>query len=339
MNSCAGPKGAILVMTTWILAILAVLALGLGFRLSIEARLCRYNADGLKALYLAKAGLCKTEAMLSRKSLADIHPDSKRECGYKLSDGGGTSLESPKDIFVDVPLGEGSFTVGGLNGPGPSDEESRLNVNVVDEATLVRLLDNCVPEGAAETFSSEAKRQIAASIVAWRKDGPNASEDNYYASLPHPYERKKAEFSAIEELLLVRGMTPALFRLIEAYVTLYGDKLNINTASEKVFLAAGLTPNLVAQILAYRRGPDGIEGTPDDQVFSDENIELALSGAVSTEENALLGAFKSLFITRSRYFRIESTGKVTKSKIRKQIVCVVRKEEGKWPTLLSYREY
>jgi len=41
------------------MAILSILAIGIGYRVSIEGRLARYNIDRIKALYLAKAGLVR----------------------------------------------------------------------------------------------------------------------------------------------------------------------------------------------------------------------------------------------------------------------------------------
>ena len=44
-------------ISLWILAILTILAVGIGHRVSMGLRLARYQKDKLKGLYLAKAGL------------------------------------------------------------------------------------------------------------------------------------------------------------------------------------------------------------------------------------------------------------------------------------------
>ena len=59
-------KGSILITTLWIMAILALLAMGIGFRASLEVRLSKYNMDKLQARYLAKAGIEKAKEYLSQ---------------------------------------------------------------------------------------------------------------------------------------------------------------------------------------------------------------------------------------------------------------------------------
>src|SRR5262249_55773334 len=67
--------------------------------------------------------------------------------------------------------------------------------------------------------------QIADAILDWidPDDDPReqGAERDYYASLPHPYAPRNGPLASIDELLLVRGVTPAL---------LYGADLNRNFA-------------------------------------------------------------------------------------------------------------
>jgi general secretion pathway protein K len=325
-------RGAILVVSLWILAILSILALGIGLRISIQARLCQYHMDRMRALYLARAGVHKAEELLSKKGASFPAPDSLRQCGFVLGDETDPN-NTTEAIFQGVKLGEGAFTVGSAGAPGISDEERRLNINTADKVSLTILLNNLTGQAQVESAKT-TNEDTAAAIVAWRTADENTTEDDYYKSLPHPYERKKSEFTSTEELLLVRGMTPRVYRLIQDYVTVYGDMTNINTVSDKVLLALGLSPVIVDQIVKYRNGPDGLAGTKDDQVFSASNMEM-LNGLLSQDPSGL----KYSFVTQSQYFRIESWGMVERSKIKKRIVCIVKKEEGKWPILKSYREF
>ena len=75
-------SGTILITTLWILTILSILAVGIGFRVSIEARLSKYTMDNLKAEYHAKAGSVKAQAMLSKDSMPNY--DTIRECGITV---------------------------------------------------------------------------------------------------------------------------------------------------------------------------------------------------------------------------------------------------------------
>ncbi len=77
--------------------------------------------------------------------------------------------------------------------------------------------------------------EILESIVDWvdpdNEPSDNGAEDSYYLSLADPYMPANAPFRSIEELQLVRGVTPELMRAIKGYITVFRDKqpLNVNT--------------------------------------------------------------------------------------------------------------
>lgn len=314
-------KGTILIVSLWILAILSILAIGIGFRAAIEVRLSKYHMDKLKGLYLAKAGIFKTQEILSWDS-SDY--DTIRECGMTIPVG-----KESEDIFKGR-LGDGSFAISydeeGKNLPGMIDEERKINVNTVSSNVLKNLLVN---EG------------IAASIINWRSlkgslPMQNGTPDSYYETLPAPYKCKHAPFSCIEELMLIKDFTPEVFESIKDYVTIYGDgKININTTTRRVMLALGLSEEIVATIIMFRNGQDKIPGTKDDNVFSDIAAQTRGWNIANDNDIPILGD-TNLFTTKSNYFTIESKGMADRSKITSKIVCVVKRGDKK---LQSYREY
>ena len=160
--------------------------------------------------------------------------------------------------------------------------------------------------------------------------------DDDYKSLTPPYKCKHADFSVIEELMLVKGMTPELFESIKDYVTVYGDdtklSININTATRRVMLACGLGENLVASIMNVRNGEDKIAGTKDDGLVQNITPETTGTWDITTDERNALNNFT----TKSNYFRIESKGMVDSSRITCKIVCIVKRGAKK---LEYYREY
>lgn len=311
-------KGTILITSLWILAILAILAVGIGFRVSIEVRLSKYNMDRLKALYLAKAGFYKSQAILFK---GNTQYDTIRNCGMTIPPD-----KEPQNIFGEK-LNDGAFTVSydeeGKTYYGMSDEERKININTADLDTLRNLF--------------EGNEEIAASVINWRGTAQmvKGAWDNYYESLPVPYKCKHGFFSCIEELMLVKDITPEIFEGIKNYVTIYGNpdgRININTASKRVMLACALSDGLAdIVILKVRNGPDNISGTKDDGFFSGD-----IAGQLGLPEGADRAALGKYFTTKSNYFRIESKGAVDRSKITSKIVCVVNKGDKK---LAYYREY
>jgi len=335
-----GRRGTILVTSLWILAILSILAAGIGFRVSVEARLAKYNMDGLKALYLARAGLVKSLYRLSKSRSAC---DTIYECGTTFSAEERSDEGKLKAIF-SAPLGDGLFRVayrqGGALFPGMSDEERRVNINTAPQNILESLLSYFGEDPA-----------IAAYIAQWRSPGPGL-DDGYYEALPSPYKCKHEKFSAAEELLLVKGINRKIFDKIKDHVTVFGDParfaVNINTAPREVLgavLMSGASINkpidkaaadiFAGRITAFRDGPDGTPGTVDDNGFTADIKIEALLPEISTQAAEL----KNYFTTKSTYFRIESTGVVSGSKTAKRLVAVVQQDRGKVSQLKSYREY
>jgi len=78
------------------------------------------------------------------------------------------------------------------------DEAGKLNINTATLEMLLRL------PGMTD--------DLAAAIMDWRDEDSDVTalgaENEYYLSLPQPYYCKNGPFEAVEEMLLVRGMTP-----------------------------------------------------------------------------------------------------------------------------------
>ena len=333
-------KGTILITSLWILAILSILAMGIGFRVSVEARLAKYNMERLRSLYLAKAGMVKSLYRLSKSSGA---PDSLYECGITFTYEEKSDPDKIKDIFRGS-LGDGSFSVGykegGIMHPGSSDEERLININAVPQNVLESLL----------AYVGE-DTTIAADIVQWRSPGPGL-DDGYYEALPAPYECKHERFSAVEELLLVKGVNQTVFNKIKNYITVFGESgkftVNINTVPKTILSVIMMTGSSINtpidktasdifadRIISFRNGYDGLPGTKDDNVFTaDINIE-----GIVPELSTLAPELKKYFTTKSSYFRIESEGVLSRSKVGRKIIAVSQQVQGKVPTLKSYREY
>lgn len=89
-----------------------------------------------------------------------------------------------------------------------TDEGAKVPLNTGDEHLLRHVLGNLGlgPDEAAD---------LAASMLDWvdRDDDHRigGAESDYYQSLPRPYAAKNAPFDSLEELRLVKGVTPELY--------------------------------------------------------------------------------------------------------------------------------
>ena len=84
-------------------------------------------------------------------------------------------------------------------------EAGKVNINTVADATLRKMIGQLGLEG-------EARDVVVDSILDWRDPDDfyriNGAENDYYQSLKEPYNSKNGNLDSIEELLLVRGVTP-----------------------------------------------------------------------------------------------------------------------------------
>ncbi|NOZ68963.1 MAG: general secretion pathway protein GspK [Deferribacteres bacterium] len=162
-------------------------------------------------------------------------------------------------------LGKGSFEYTII------DEEGKLNINTASKKQLRHVFRYTGVEGTELDT-------IVDSIIDWRDTNNlhmlNGAEEDYYQSLERPYSCKDGPFDSIEELLLVKGMTPEIFHGsaragdsgtgeekknysgVARYLTVNGSgRININTAPA-VVLEAVLGPEKADNILVQREaGP------------------------------------------------------------------------------------
>lgn len=175
----------------------------------------------------------------------------------------------------DYVAPEGSWTVYGME-----DESGKINLNASPAEDLERLFG--------------ARADVVPAILDWRDPRPGkrpggANDCDY---VDFGYACRNGAFRSLEELLLVKGMTPELFQDVRESLTVYtSGPVNINTASERVLQALGLPTSLVRKIILFREGPDGIRGTQDDVVFPSPGTVVALlegKSALSDPEKQIL---------------------------------------------------
>lgn len=133
------------------------------------------------------------------------------------------------------------------------DEGGKIDINAAQEATLVALLTRF-------TGGPDEAAALSDAILDWRDPDDltrnRGAEAKEYEAAGKGYGPTNRNFQALEELQLVRGMTPALFRRLEPLFTLYTGQDGINPAKasrEALMALPGLEPSIVDQYLELRR--------------------------------------------------------------------------------------
>ncbi len=177
-----GQSGSILMVTMWVVLVLAGLVLVFTRTMRVEAIA---SVNYLSAL--------KTEA-LTRGAVAFVQARLQEEDEILMLEG-----EEPYEV---IPLGDGYFWLLRPNLDdddtyyfGIRDEASKLNLNTASEEMLLKL-----PEMTSE---------LANAIIDWRDEDDEVSESGaekeYYLLLDEPYYAKNDYFETVEEVLLVKG--------------------------------------------------------------------------------------------------------------------------------------
>ncbi len=265
------PKGVAMIMVLWVIAILSVVVLEFCFGMRTEANIAKNFKEELQLYAMAEGGIERASVELIykhdpkvqqlRKSLKteEISPE-KREW---LTDGRSYPLFFDQGFCEVRIMGEGG----------------KININRVSETTLRKIIGNL----GLETD----QRDIAVdSILDWRDPDDfyrlNGAENDYYQSLKEPYYCKNDDLDSIEELLLVRGVTPELFygrkRTLKGeeegkveqvglkdIFSIYsaGEQIDINSATPVVLRYVLGVPENVSRLIVKAREEKGFENQLD----------------------------------------------------------------------------
>ncbi len=242
-------RGSALLTVLWMAAALAAIAFALASRVRSETDRVGGASDGLRTYYLASGAVERgIQWMLWGWT------------GYSQTNPDGTArywAPNQPRMIMHFPSGDAVVEL--------IPESAKLNINTASPDELYRVV-------AAVSGDPAAAQAISASIVDWRSPGPSPM-DSFYLSLGQTggptFLPRHASFEEIEELLLVRGVTPELFygnfvsdaegRLyarggLKDCLSVWGGHgpYDINTASPALMEAVGVPPSSVGQIMQRR---------------------------------------------------------------------------------------
>lgn len=301
-----------LMISLWVLAILTILAVGIGHRVSMALRMSRYHRDSLKALSLARAGLNVAIAEIEKDkndydALFEAWSDNER--AFKIIALNKNPQEFATASYTYLDEEAHPQTVYGVQ-----DAERKININMAGEETLLALLES---SGCAQA------QDIVESILIWRGDRPD--EEKVYEKLG--VACKGSTFSKPEELTLVKDFTVEDYQKIKDHITATGSNLiNVNTVSpfvlrvwvagiaKKLGISDTYAESLVTKILQLRI---------NNGYFKEkQEIDVPLTAA---EETTLFNVLMNNVTLQSEYFLIEVTG--NSSKIKRKIEAVYSRKE------------
>ncbi|MCP3678662.1 MAG: type II secretion system minor pseudopilin GspK [Deltaproteobacteria bacterium] len=261
-------RGFALIITLLITAVIVGLVVEVIYRVYLSSTRVENFTNSQRASILARAGIDLTQAGL--EALMKVEP-------HKTMDEGGWSFSNREEdsvvtISVFDELGRVSTRVVYPNTGAQNDKV---------HATYSRLLDIL-----------EQDDSLTETLADWI-DGddeprPGGGEGiDYYQHLPHPYVPKNNYLATGEELLMVKGYTPAIFETIAPFITTYSDTglININTAGREVIMALSeeITEDLAQEVIDFRNDTPFKDKSDIMQVPGFETIGFTLQDRVAVD--------------------------------------------------------
>ena len=306
-------NGVALFMVLWVLILLSAIVTEFCFAMRTETNMVRNFKEQTEAYHIALAGLNRVIIELVRN---EFSPEKNKLLAG--SDETAPRWRMNTDIPV-VPFAQGNFKIKIKN------EGGKIDLNTANERLLKLLLNGF-------DIEEQEKSIIVDSIMDWRDKNDlhrmNGAESDYYQSLPEPYKCKNGDFDAVEELLMVRGVTPELFYGgLDNMVTAFRDrgsergkvrrgrnkagesKICINAASKAMLVSLPqMTDDLAQSILDFRKEAD-FKSLGEVSTLLGADVYQAISPYIT--------------LTPSAYYQIVSMGSITDSRTRQGVSAMV----------------
>ena len=314
------PSGIALIIVLVVIVALGILAGGFAYTMKVETKLARNASFDVELEWGARSGIELAKLVLGQSMTG---PQGQVDSLNQKWAGG---IGSTNDPLGDLPMTGhklGNITMGVTK---IEDADRKFNINVADEIILRQALTLI---GADASESSI----IIDSILDWRDpdDDPHSSgtETDTYETFIPPYFAKNGPIDDLTELLLVRGVTPALYwgpsaagrtavlnrplaqsnfeepvyvlGLKDLFTPVSSKAVNINTTSATVLqIFPEIDETIAHAILSTRAGPDGTDGTDDDMPFRSPQ-DIARVGGLPPQ---ILQAISRYFTVRSLVFNV-----------------------------------
>jgi general secretion pathway protein K len=339
-------RGIALLLTISVTTILVALALEYNRRARFAVLSTAVARDRLTLSHMASSGIHVAMALLA-KDRAESNVDSLQE-DWANSD-------KISELLNEIPFDDGTLSV------NIADEMGRIQINALvkfpdsrsfneSQRLLLERYLNYFKDDTEETPEDSQPPAIINSLKDWLDSaddeaitGLSGAESAYYQDLSPSYSARNGPISDINDLLLIKGITPELFYGsndkpgIASFLTVYGmrpgsgtsftfpGKINVNTAELPVLVAMLPSENVdMAQaFFDLRQEAAANKDAPD---LSDTTWYKNFAGTGGIDLDA------SLITTASDIFRILSVAQVNNSGL--TVTAVVQRTQnpksGKW---------
>jgi general secretion pathway protein K len=346
-------RGIAVIVALVAITVLAFLAAEFAIFMKVETRVASNANNDEQMLWMGRAGVEMARYVVAQENRLPYDSLNQIWAGGP-GDGAETNGPLMGLSMTDYPIGDtGTITVKII------DLERKVNVNSAPAVLLQQVLTS---QGADAGDISAVSDSILDWIDADDATRPAGAESDYYQGQSPPYYAKNGPMDDISELLLVKGVTDAMYKggedtnnfggvlqrhklgfghapgeapsyafgLKDVLTPFSSGKVNINTADANVLkLIPGMDQESADAIVKYRAGPDGQEGTADDTPFQNPG-QLAAAG-VNPQIVNQIGQF---ITTKSTTFEVHVTAKI--GELSREYVAVIYRNGNSVQTVGFY---
>jgi general secretion pathway protein K len=191
---------AVLVVLVAVL-VLSMLAGALAVFMKVESQLTQNGNDDEKLLWIGRAGVERACWILANEPSGPT--DLKQIWAGGPGDGPETNGPLIGLSLDNYPVGDGTVSLHLI------EQESKINVNRADPALLDQILTTMGVDAGSISIVSDSIQDWIDADDATR---PAGAESDYYQGLTPPYYAKNAPIDDLEELQLIKGITPEMFK-------------------------------------------------------------------------------------------------------------------------------
>ena len=274
-------RGFAVIVALVAVTVLSILAGALAVFMKVENQLAQNGNDDEKLMWIGRAGVERACWILAQEPPG---PSSLQQI-WAGGPGVGPETNSPlTGVTLDnFPVGDGSVSLKII------EQESKININRADTPLLNQVLTTMGVDASAISVVADSIQDWIDTDDATR---PAGAESDYYQGLTPSYYAKNAPMDDIEELQLIKGVTPLMFKggssadqnspfqhhklgfgnapgqedypfgLRDVFTPYSNGKINVNTADINVLMCIpNLDTNAAQSILTLRDSAGSFDGS------------------------------------------------------------------------------
>ncbi|MBI3596602.1 MAG: type II secretion system minor pseudopilin GspK [Nitrospirae bacterium] len=302
-------RGIALLLTLVILVLLTAVIVEFDYGAKVNLITAGNFRDEVQAIYLAKSGVAAARAALKDDALHHGAYDALTEFWAQ-----------PLPAY---PVGEGAVSI------EIADESGKIDINRLgDKRSQVREDTGNMLKRLLRVLEVDSGmiEPIVVAMTNWVNPNSECPEEFYYEQQNPPYHCKKGRMDTLSELLLVRGITPEIYKKIRPYVTTVSAQsspINVNTAGLPVLEA--LDDNINADTAACIQ---------DRRPYENSSMSDFYGCATAVAACSVTSPCRRQIGVQSSYFSVKSHGAMYDTE---KIITALIQRQGSKTNLLSWQ--